>query len=456
MTQVNLSKTVGVEDQTVGTPDPASTGSAVTANPEPAVPPPENPPLLLPAPVYPGGLDPAKLALFSEQMKQLEAELKNIFPEREHLVSQLVFALLSREHVLVHGVFGTGKSDLLSALYSCFETPTVFSIALNKFMSESHVIGVPNPKQMREEGVLNYQREGGILDAHLVELDEVLDANAPLLRVLLGILNERTFKRGRQIEKALLHTAVASTNGDPVAVVKSAPELGAVIDRFIFIAKVNYLESAESRRRMYAKFVSDQRPSVRISFDDLVAVSNLVCGTEIALDAEFLAVYDEVIQAYRKAYEKDQTVKISDRRACKLIKLVRASAAINGRSEVSFEDLYAVRWGLCVGNDRSQHETFMKVAKPIVDKAIEQKKQSFDEVCVQLLKKYESEIPTLDDKTPLSNDELVQLIRQVGALDKQIRDVKPQLPSNLDYQKKMRERLSALSAKLNDRLLPVK
>ena len=75
---------------------------------------------------------------------------------------------------------------------------------------------------------------------------------------------------------------------------------------------------------------------------------------------------------------------------------------------------------------------------------------------MQLLKKYESEIPTLDDKTPLSNDELVQLIRQVGALDKQIREVKPQLPSNLDYQKKMRERLSALSAKLNDRLLPVK
>src|SRR5262249_21679936 len=147
-------------------------------------------------------------------------------PERDHLVSQIVYALLTRENVLIHGVYGTGKTDLVNAVFGAFETPTLFSIALTKFMSEAHVIGVPDPRELREEGNLRYQRDGGILDAHLVELDEIFDANAPLLRVLLGILNERTFKRGRQIEPANLHSAIASTNGDPEQVIRNAPELG--------------------------------------------------------------------------------------------------------------------------------------------------------------------------------------------------------------------------------------
>lgn len=404
----------------------------------------------------PSVLDAAAMSDFSEKMKQMEAELKEIFPEREQLINQIIYALVTKEHVLVHGVFGTGKSDLVTAVFSCFETPTVFSIALNKFMSESHVIGVPNPKQMREEGILNYQRDGGILDAHLVELDEVLDANAPLLRVLLGILNERLFKRGRQTERALLHTAIASTNGDPVTVVKSAPELGAVIDRFIFISKVNYLEGTDSRRKMYAKFAKDKRPTVKIGFNTLEAVADLVCGNDIELGLDFLAAYDDVVQAYRKNFEKDPTVKVSDRRACKLLKLVRASAVLNGRNEVSFEDIYAVRWGLCLGNDKGQHDGFMKVAKPIIDKALEAQKQSYDQLSLQMLKKLESEIPVLDDKAELTNDQLVALIRQVTVLDKDVREVKPQLPSTLEHQKKMRERLATLSQKLNDRLLPVK
>jgi hypothetical protein len=37
-----------------------------------------------------------------------------------------------------------------------------------------------------------------------------------------------------------------------------------------------------------------------------------------------------------------------------------------------------------------------------------------------------------------------------------VREVKPQLPSTLEHQKKMREKLATLSQKLNDRLLPVK
>ncbi|MBP6747098.1 hypothetical protein KA344_17845, partial [bacterium] len=113
-----------------------------------------------------------RLNSFAEKINRLQEQLTEIFPERTQLIKQIVYALVTREHVLVHGVYGTGKSDLVTSVYSCFTTPNIFSIALTKFMSESHVIGVPDPKEMREQGVLHYRREGGVLDGELIELDE--------------------------------------------------------------------------------------------------------------------------------------------------------------------------------------------------------------------------------------------------------------------------------------------
>lgn len=393
---------------------------------------------------------PERLNSFAEKMNRLKEQLTAIFPERTQLIEQIVYALVTREHVLVHGVYGTGKSDLVSSVYSCFSTPNIFSIALTKFMSESHVIGVPDPKEMREQGVLHYRREGGILDGELIELDEIFDANSPLLRVMLGILNERIFKRGAQVEKALLHTAIASTNGDPETVIKSAPELAAVIDRFIFIAKVNYLAESSSRRSMYAKFAADVKPTVRIPFEDLLDVSALVVGSEIELDNRLVEVYDLVIQAYRKSQEKTRQV-ISDRRACKLLKLVRASAVLHGRTEVVFEDIMAVRWGLCTGNDKAQHDAFMAAAKPVIDQAVKERRQSYDEVCAKLLKQYERDIPLFPNE--ISDESLVKMLRQVNTMLGQVRELKPELPSNEEHKAKLVDRLNDLSRKLNDRLL---
>ncbi|MBU6453299.1 MAG: MoxR family ATPase [Cyanobacteria bacterium REEB67] len=408
-------------------------------------------PSIFAPPPHPGEeiISKSRLLEFGQSMAILAEELKEIFPERGDLIEQIIHALVTREHVLIHGDYGTGKSDLVTALFSCFTTPAIFSIALNKFMSESHVIGVPDPKEMREQGRLHYQRDGGILDAEFVELDEIFDANAPLLRVLLGILNERKFKRGRQTEEARLHSAIASTNGDPETVLKNAPELGAVIDRFIYICKVGYLTQADSRRAMYAKFVEDRKPKMRIAFEDLVAASELAVGRTIKIDAEFLAVYDEVIQAYKKSQEKTRVV-ISDRRANKLLKTVRAAAILHGRYDVALEDIYAIRWGLCTGNVKAQHEAFMNAARPIIEKAETARQQSFDDMVKKLLEQYEASVPVIPASA--TDGDLVSLLRQVNGQIKQVGEVKPQLASNQDRKAKLVTRLNTMSKQLNERI----
>jgi MoxR-like ATPase len=74
-------------------------------------------------------------------IRQLQTELNELFPERESLITQLVYALLTREHVLVFGKFGTGKSRLVEDS-SAFTGANLYSVELTKFMTESSIVGI--------------------------------------------------------------------------------------------------------------------------------------------------------------------------------------------------------------------------------------------------------------------------------------------------------------------------
>lgn len=377
------------------------------------------------------GVDLARVGKIGQQLRDLVEQLAGIFPERESLLQQILYALLTKEHVLVFGTFGTGKSDLLHTLFDSFTGSRVFSIALTKFMSEANVIGIPDPSRLRDSGEVHYRRDGGILDADFAELDELLDSNAPLLRVLLGILNERQFKRGRQVEDANLHTAVACTNGIPDEEIKKHPELGAVLDRFLFQCSVGYLQTAESRHQMYRKYLSGAQPTVKIELADLKFISGVVTDANQIKDEYLVQVYDRIVTAYCEQAK----LTISDRRRCKLLQLAEANALLYGRYDVDLEDLLAVKWGLCRGGNVDGLKKFDEVAKPIMDKAKAERPQSVDEVQNKLLDELQAKAPAMPTKC--DNGQLVDICRQVVALIKDVEGVKPQLPSTCERQKKL-------------------
>lgn len=379
-------------------------------------------------------VDLKRVAKVGDGLRQLRTELRAIFPERRHLIEQILYGLLTQEHVLVHGRFGTGKSDILNSIFGVFHGAVVFPIGLTKFMTEANLIGIPNPKVMRDEGVITYNRDGGILDADFAELDELFDANAPLLRVLLGILNERQFKRGRQVEQANLHMAVASTNGNPQEELKKHPELGAVIDRFLFQCFVEYLSERDSRLQMYEKYLRGERPTVIIPIGELKYVSGIVTSANQITDMAFIDVYDQVIEAYCKATGKV----LSDRRKCKLLQLVEANALLFGRYDVDFEDILAVRWGICMGGDDQAHDTFKNVAQPILEKAKANQQQAVDVTENELLDQLSKTVPAIPDSSQNPAEKsLVEISRELTTLRKKVAEVKPHLTSTEDKQRKL-------------------
>lgn len=388
------------------------------------------------------------LGAIAGSIRTFQEELNDLFPEREALITQLIYGLLTREHVLVFGKFGTGKSRLVESFFGAFTAANLFSLELTKFMTESNIIGIPNPKTLRENGRIWHEREGTMLDAHFVELDEFFDANDFVVRVMLGILNERRFKRGIQFERANLHTAVASTNASPEQELKRAPTLGAVVDRFLFQTQVQYLTKDESRRRMYANYLQDRRPSVQIPYPSIDALAHAVIRIPMN-DPTLIELHNQIIQEF----QKKRNVMFSDRRACQTLKLVQANALLYGRGEVIPDDFLAEVWALGYGDDATMHEEFKAIATPLIDKFVKEAKPDIVRTQIKLLDELKNRLPTLSlngsvPPVALTSDELVSLRRTLVALEGDVRGLKASHASIEDRQKELLVAIESMKSKV--------
>jgi MoxR-like ATPase len=345
-------------------------------------------------------VDMQRVRPIAELLKLLEEELNVIFPEREDFVRQIILALLTREHVLVFGPHGAGKSDLLANVYLAIEGATIAKYQLNRFFTQADIFGTADLKILQEESRVHYNPENGILSAEFVELDELFRANGAVLGMLLGILNEREFKRGRQYEKAKLMSAFASTNSVPAEMVAEDPELAAVVDRFAFHNRVTYLAERESRLGMYTKYIDGATTQQRITLEDLKYISMIVVEANQIADPEFLAVFDDVLQAWKKSSKQN----ISDRRACKALQVCEAAALLGGRFEVDFVDIYSAGYVLVMGGDGS-FEKFVAIAQPIIEKALLDRKPDIDQLNESLLANIDLALPQINAQ--LTGDSLI-------------------------------------------------
>ena len=76
-----------------------------------------------------------------------------------------------------------------------------FEYLLTRFTEPNELFGPFDIRKLRE-GELVTNTEGMLPEASLVFLDELLNANSAILNSLLGVLNERVFRRGRETRAA--------------------------------------------------------------------------------------------------------------------------------------------------------------------------------------------------------------------------------------------------------------
>ena len=134
----------------------------------------------------------------AEKKKFSPIAFKTTIQSRSSLREAMEMAIMCRQHVLVVGPPGTAKTKMASEIFSQIDGGELFEANLTKFDGIERILGGIDLDALKSRGKLRYSLSGSLATADFAILDEFFDANDPLLRTTLGILNERRFRNGDQ------------------------------------------------------------------------------------------------------------------------------------------------------------------------------------------------------------------------------------------------------------------
>jgi MoxR-like ATPase len=248
--------------------------------------------------------------------------------DRESLVEVLGLAAVAGEHVLVIGPPGTAKS-LAVRRFSTALQGRYFEYLLGRFTEPNEVFGPIDLRKLRE-GVVEVETAGMLPDAEIAFLDEVFLGSTAILNTLLGILNERTFRRGKTSQSCDLNLCVGASNSLP-----DDPQLGAFADRFLVRLFVDPVPDARLEDLLEQGWKS-QNPAPLPSFDDPMGALRRLASSSGNTSLE--AVRPAIGSALRQL--RAAGIPITDRRAVKAQRLIAASATLDGRDHATLSDLW--------------------------------------------------------------------------------------------------------------------
>ena len=294
----------------------------------------------------------------------------SIVIDREDIVKQAFFAILTGEHMLLLSRTGMAKSFLATYIFNTFEGARVFSAQASKDQTPDNYFGPYNIEEFKK-GRIKHNVMGSVIEANLVFLDEFFDASDVVLRSLLSVLNERKFINGQEQIDTAVHTAVATANYMRLNEVTEA-----VLDRFTYKAIIP--ENSNS----YTQFLIDRtyestrgNPSYsekKINFDQILYLTDVIKNRSKDLRIDFPDIIyfmkNVVVNRFVGEMRKhDQGYFISPRKTAKLSDFLRANALMNNRFEVLVEDLGEMYIPLCTANsyisvkakDKSERDVFL-------------------------------------------------------------------------------------------------
>lgn len=282
-------------------------------------------------------LEEADIAAYASKVKDLQKALNGVLFGQENLIEMVITGLLSRGHILLEGLPGLGKTELVKGLARTLELENK-RIQFTPDLLPGDITGNPI-LQDTEEGRRFVFQEGPIF-ANIVLADEINRASPKTQSALLEAMQERRVTvLGNPHELPFPFFVLATQN--PIELEGTYPLPEAQLDRFLFKLEVRR-NSAETLQTIVKNREMGVEPEVDkvLTDDELIAITNAV--REIYLPDVVASYISRLVDGTHCGVSKTaNSIKFgaSPRAALGLASAAKARALMAGRINASFEDV---------------------------------------------------------------------------------------------------------------------
>ncbi len=281
-----------------------------------------------------------------DKVRACEAEIgKGIIGQRD-IIRQVLLAILADGNVLLEGVPGLGKTQLVKAV------SRVLSVSFSRiqFTPDLMPADVTGTNLIiKQDGNNVFQFEQGPVFAHIVLADEINRATPKTQSAMLEAMQEKTVTVGKQTYQLPSPFLVLATQ-NPIENEGTYPLPEAQLDRFLFKLLVDFPSKDELKEIMDIT-VTNRKVELQpqMSGEDILAIRSIIRDLPMA-DAVMDYALSLVVATHPETDGAPEITKqyilngASPRAAQAIIKTARARAFLEGRYNVAFEDVQFVAY----------------------------------------------------------------------------------------------------------------
>lgn len=277
-----------------------------------------------------------ELEICQQKVMECENEIKKGIIGQQEIIRQVMLAMLSGGNVLLEGMPGLGKTMLVRTIGKVFDL-SFKRIQFTPDLMPSDVTGTNI--MVREEGKSEFTFSQGPVFANLVLADEINRATPKTQSALLEAMQEHTVTVGT-LSHHLPEPFLVLATQNPIENEGTYPLPEAQLDRFLFKILVEF-PSKEELRGIVNLTEGQEPPQIShiMNADELMKARSFVSQVPVAD-----AVMDYILDLVMATHEGNSYLRegASPRAAQAIIRTSKARAFMEGRFNVSFDDVKRV------------------------------------------------------------------------------------------------------------------
>lgn len=303
-------------------------------------------------------MEEKKLKEMIEKVNACEEEIGKAIIGQKDIIHQVMMAILSDGNVLLEGVPGLGKTQLVKTFAKVMD----MQFSRIQFTPDLMPADVTGTNLIIKENEKNtFQFESGPVFANLVLADEINRATPKTQSALLEAMQEKTVTVGKKTYPLPQPFMVLATQ-NPIENEGTYPLPEAQLDRFLMKLLVEF-PNLEELKRIMDITVSNQKVDLetKINGEEIMEIRKVIRDIPIAEPVQEYALKLVICTHPELESAPDLTKKYiatgaSPRAAQAIYTVARAKAFLEGRYNVSFQDinyvaLPALRHRICLNFD---------------------------------------------------------------------------------------------------------